>query len=497
MFHELEERFHELLERLRREPPPAAEQPAGRIIREVMDPDFLLHQLDAIERAGAARPGGNQLSADAYAKARAELAQAGAGAAGQAPGAATPAPGAAGQAPGAAAQGPGAPAQTPFMPSTAVNSNLQSVLTTCIETRFDDLLKALPEGPDRLWQAVLGDVEIFRKFGPCDPLWMETKLAEQLAQLDGRPAFPNTPAGPVALAADARVILVGDWATGLAGAQAVAAQIGARLDQGRGRAQHVIHLGDTYYSGWREEYETRYLPHWPVAREERDVLCWSLNGNHDMYSGGHGYFGYLLQDPRFRGHWLAGHSAPTPSSHFSLENEHWQVLGLDSAYDDHDLAGSQAQWVGDKLGAGRRTMLLTHHQPFSAYEAVTQKMTKKVAPLFDAAKPLDAWFWGHEHRCTVYGGGPEAPGRPVPWLRFGSCVGNGGVPQMLPDPPLPEGKRDVEGYAPLSWAYAGAEPAEGNQWLRFGFVVLDFDGPQVAVEYVDEHGNQAHRLVLG
>ncbi len=490
MFEEIEERFREVLARLRhRDAPaggpgadgqgggpvagapaggPAAGAPGGgRVIRDVMDPAFLKRQLDVIQAAGAQSPGGNRLPQTAYEKAYKELEEAQAG-----------------------------DQTTPFMPRTATNSNLQSVLTLCVESRLENLLKALPEGLDRLAHAIIGDIEIFRKFGPCDPLWMETKLAEELAKIDGRPDFPNVPAGPVALAPDARVILVGDWATGLPGAVAVAAQIRQRLEQGRGREQHLIHLGDTYYSGWQEEYETRFLRYWPVDRKEQDVLCWSLNGNHDMYSGGHGYFGYLLHDPRFRGHWLGGHPEQTPASHFSLENGDWQIIGLDSAYANHDLAGSQAEWVASKLGSARKTMLLTHHQPFSAYETVTQKMTKQIEPLFNEAKRLDAWFWGHEHRCTVYGPDQEHPDGPVPWLRFGSCVGNGGVPQILPDPPLSGDARDVEGYAPLSWAYDGAETADGNRWLRFGFAVLDFDGPQVNVEYVDEHGNPANHFVL-
>jgi hypothetical protein len=67
------------------------------------------------------------------------------------------------------------------------------------------------------------------------------------------------------------------------------------------------------------------------------VLCWALNGNHDRYSGGHGYFGYLLHDPRFRGQWRGASADHTLSSYFSLENEDWQLLGLDSAYLNHDL----------------------------------------------------------------------------------------------------------------------------------------------------------------
>jgi Calcineurin-like phosphoesterase len=459
VFEEIEERFREALAHFLHEPQQAPPQ-GGRIIREVMDPAFLKKQLDGIQAAAAQQPGGTRLPEAAYERAYAEL---------------------------NAAQA-GDPA-VPFMPRDATTSNLQSILTTCIESRFESLLKALPEGLDRLAHAALGDIEIFREFGPCDARWMETKLSEGWALIDGRPDFPDSPADPVKLAPNARVILVGDWGTGLPGAVAVADQIRKRLEQGRGREQHLIHLGDVYYSGWREEYETRFLRHWPVDREDRHVLCWSLNGNHDMYSGGHGYFGYLLHDPRFRGHWRGGHPQLTPSSHFSLENGDWQILGLDSAYADHDLAGSQEQWVAGKLGGAPKTMLLTHHQPFSGYEAVTQKMTKKVQSAVAAGK-LDAWFWGHEHRCTVYGEDP------VSWLRFGSCVGNGGVPQLLPDLPLPEGERDVEGYAPLSWAYDGAESVDGNKWLRFGFAVLDFAGPEINVEYVDEDRNAVNQLLL-
>jgi hypothetical protein len=466
MFDELEDRFREILARLRDASPPADPPTSGRIIRDVMDPVFMKQQLDVIHAAGAQRQGGNRLPESAYKDAYDELEQAQAG-----------------------------DQKTPFMPRTSTNSNLQSILTTCIESRFEGLLKAAPEGLGRLAHAILGDVDIFREFGPCDPLWMETKLAEGWAAIDGRPAFPDAPADPVALAPDAQVILVGDWGTGLPGAVAVAAQIRKRIEAGRGREQHLIHLGDVYYSGWQEEYETRFLRYWPVGRDEQGILSWALNGNHDMYSGGHGYFGYLLHDPRFRGHWRKGHPEQPPSSHFSLENEEWQILGLDSAYADHDLAGSQAEWVAGKLAGSRRTMLLTHHQPFSAYEAVGQKMTKKIRAVLDSRR-LDAWFWGHEHRCTVYGEDPQHPEDPVPWLRFGSCVGNGGVPQLLPDPPMAQGAQAVEGYAPLSWPYAGVEPADGNEWLRFGFAVLDFEGPRINLEYVDEHGNTAKRLVL-
>jgi calcineurin-like phosphoesterase family protein len=387
---------------------------------------------------------------------------------------------------------------------------LQSILTTCIESRAERLLDAAPEGLSRLAHAVLSDVEIFREFGPCDPLWLETKLAEGWAMLDRKPAFPAAPAEPVHLARDARVIVVGDWGTGLPAAQQVARRIAERLEEGRGREQHLIHLGDVYYSGWREEYETRFLPYWPLSRGETDVLCWALNGNHDMYSGGHGYFGFLLHDPRFRGHWVSGSDAQPPASFFSLENDAWQILGLDSAYTDHDLADPQTEWIAEKVRAapGRRTMLLSHHQPFSAYELPSQAMTGKVQQALGGEHQLDAWIWGHEHRATVYA--DHLP----PYLKLGACVGHGGVPQPMPDPPLggaPERQPPADasaaapaaaapeaaaGYVPKSWALEETETADGNAWLRGGFAVLDFDEANLAIQYVDEHGQVNATVVL-
>lgn len=429
-----------------------------------MDPGFLRQQLYAIREGGAQQPGGNRLPQEAYDEGDAELAAA----------AARPRGGA------------------PFIPRTATNSLLQSTLTTCIESRADALLKAVPDGLERLAHAVLADVQIFRQFGPCDLRWIETKLAEDWAMIEGKPPFPDAPAPPVELARNARLLFVGDWGTGLPGAVAVGQQMRKWIEDGRGREQHAIHLGDVYYSGWREEYETRFLPYWPVQRDEREVLSWALNGNHDMYSGGHGYFGFLLHDPRFRGHWRGDPNHNVPSSFFSLENDDWQVLGLDSGYADHDLAGSQQQWLSEKLATGRRTILLSHHQPFSAYDpTVGQLMANKVRAVASPGRPLDAWIWGHEHRCTIYANSPK------PYLKFGSCIGHGGVPQLLPDPPLQDSPSpDDPQHASLTWAYTADEPADGDDWLRFGFAVADFDGPSVAIRYFDEHGSEANNVTI-
>ena len=140
-----------------------------------------------------------------------------------------------------------------------------------------------------------------------------------------------------------RLIVVGDWGSGLPRAQKVAAAMRSYVDDSlkNGIGCHVIHLGDVYYSGWEYEYRNRFLNYWPVHIEEKDkVGSWSLNGNHDMYSGGHGYFGTLLMDPRF--------SRQGGTSFFKLFNKHWQILGLDTAWDENGLKDPQAS--GSKHG---------------------------------------------------------------------------------------------------------------------------------------------------
>jgi hypothetical protein len=450
MLRRLINRLRRLLARIRRRRSCAGCQAvrSGRIIREVTDPERLLDWLGQIRAAGS-----GALSAADYQVIEDELRT-------------------------AREQRPG----VPLFAHTPHTSLLQGKLTQCIASRAEHLVHDAPHGLHRIFHDLLADVAIFRKFGDCDPAFIETEIAQLLTHFHRRPPFPNRPAPPAALAEDARVILVGDWGTGLPGAVAVGRQMRAQLDRAGGRQCHVIHLGDVYYSGWREEYESRFLPFWPVASADEGTASWALNGNHDAYSGGHGYFGFLLRDERFRGHRVPGDGEYDTSSHFSLENEHWQVLGLDTGYLDHDLAGDQAAWVTGRLGGDRRTMLLTHHQPLSAYEQVGAQLGERLRPAADE-HPIDAWFWGHEHRCAVYAESPAS------YLRFGSCVGHGGVPNLLPNPKPAASPR-------LTWAYGGKEDIEGNDWGLFGFAVLDFDGPAVSVSYIDEHGRVDHREEL-
>lgn len=200
-----------------------------------------------------------------------------------------------------------------------------------------------------------------------------------------------------------RVALFGDWGSGLYGAPEIAKRIVGTAD----RYQLVLHLGDTYYSGTESEVKERLLDGWPGVE---GAINRTLNGNHEMYTGGKAYYDFAL--PRF------GQKA----SYFALENDKWILAGLDTAYSDHDLYGGQAQWLTGLASRldGRRLVLFSHHQPFSLLDSQGPKLVKKLSSLL-SGKRIFAWYWGHEHHCVLY----DQHG---PWDLRGRCVGHGGFP---------------------------------------------------------------------
>jgi hypothetical protein len=91
------------------------------------------------------------------------------------------------------------------------------------------------------------------------------------------------------------------------------------------RETHVIHLGTEF------EAQKHVLDLWPFKTDQSDRLrSWALNGNHDMYSGGHGYFQTTIGDQRFSRQAVNGR----PTSWFHLKGSTWDVIGLDTAYKD-------------------------------------------------------------------------------------------------------------------------------------------------------------------
>jgi hypothetical protein len=162
---------------------------------------------------------------------------------------------------------------------------------------------------------------------------------------------------------------------------------------------------------------------------------WALTANHEMYSGGEGYFDRVL--PAFG----------QPTSFFCLENLHWRIVALDTGYHakmfplvellfSQRLLGLPDQvlaWLDQVIFADptdrRAVILLSHHQWFSAFDKEYRRIGDALAPWLDR---VHLWFWGHEHRLAGYG--PYAHGDAPP-VRA-RCIGHGGMPVELAGSPM-------------------------------------------------------------
>jgi hypothetical protein len=348
--------------------------------------------------------------------------------------------------------------------------------------------------------------EVFGSFGPYDWQWLTTIVSDVIGDFRGHHPFNDAPA-EADLGTRARLFLVSDWATGKDRARKVADEMAARieatLDEPDPPEIHVMHLGDVYYSGHRDEYRRRFQRLWP-ARAHRDVVhSWNLNGNHDMYSGGHAYFGVLGEDPSFRGQRVAGEG----TSFFRLANADWQIIGLDTAYVDRTFTPPQLDalktWLSEERGA-RKTILLSHHQLDSVHDRgrISRHILDGVKSYLDAGA-IDAWFWGHEHRCVAY--------KPMLNLKAPRCIGHGGVPEIA-QWTVTAAVRTLAGWVKglftarrMSWARIEQEykaeliDSHGDKWHKQGFAILDLDGDSAWATYVDEDGVEHwfDRLNLG
>ncbi len=271
------------------------------------------------------------------------------------------------------------------------------------------------------------------------------------------------------------------WVTG--GLACTAPQVRRSI---AGRGDHyklLLHLGDVYYSGTAKEVQQRFLALWPKTP---GAISRALNSNHEMYSGGHAYFNLTLKQ--------FGQS----SSCMALMNANWVLVGLDTAYAEHDLAHAQAEWLGRILEqAGERQLVLfSHHQPFSCLEAQGSKLIRKLFPYL-AGKRITAWYWGHEHRCVLYDEHPE-------WGLFGRCVGHGGYPYFraavaeFPEVPGREGWRTLpaRNVAPPGVVLDGENPFVKGYEAEYGpngYMSLEFEGPRLIEVVHAADGTELYR----
>jgi hypothetical protein len=258
---------------------------------------------------------------------------------------------------------------------------------------------------------------------------------------------------------ECRVALVGDWGTGTPGQHAVAQAIAAV------QPHHVIHLGDVYPTGAAPEVDEYFIKVWDEAGPP-GAKFWVLNGNHEMYAKGTGYFDRILP------------FCAQPASYFRLENRHWRLVGLDTSYDEYTLRPPQWKWLSPLLAeGGPANILLTHHPVFSALDGRPKRHKTEELGLGPAAVGggVYGWFWGHEHNATIYAPAPQLGG-----MR-GRCIGHGGKTISLPNPAVPR--------FPAPPIVRAWDVPRDAKTARNGFVLLTFAGPALHLDYLDEQGD--------
>jgi Calcineurin-like phosphoesterase len=277
-----------------------------------------------------------------------------------------------------------------------------------------------------------------------------------------------------------KVAIIGDWGTG----DDVAANL---LEQAAAvKPDILLHLGDIYYAGTENEARTNFRD---LCRSVLgNVPLYSLCGNHDMYSGGGGYYWLLDQIGQ-------------KSSYFCLRNNDWIFLAMDTGFHDNnpfnvstnmtelvDQDGwSEAAWHLNQIAeaGSRKVVLFSHHQLFSPFASVGSvdetpyAYNPNIYRIFAPVLPkVEWWFWGYEHTLGVY---PSYMG-----LKRGRCIGASAVPifQDQQSYATASGLKTLDGLSMPTWDPNAVLGGVDNMYNNC-FAMMSLSGPSATVEYYE------------
>jgi len=318
------------------------------------------------------------------------------------------------------------------------------------------------------------------KYQELDPGWGLVVGAVWLENLLHKHPFPPGTPTPKAMPDEGRVriALAGDFGTGNFGADdspsTKISKIMSSLEP-----HFTIHLGDVYYAGTSGEEASKLMNYWPRG----SIGSFTLNSNHEMYSGGGPYFNEAVGGPVFN-------KLQSPFSFFALENSNWIVVGLDSAYNAGELdlfmngsLGNNAQlpFLRDQAQKKKKMIVLTHHNGFDlgGYQpSAPLKLFTEVMGAFKDVAPPAYWYWGHKHAGAVY-----KPLKDVNDMRC-RCVGHGALPWGL--------SSELQTSTQVEW-FEQKNAGDPDDKLRVfnGFVLLELDGDNLIETFYDEKGRIA------
>ncbi|WP_052333994.1 metallophosphoesterase family protein [Neolewinella persica] len=295
------------------------------------------------------------------------------------------------------------------------------------------------------------------------------------------------------LPANAKVVIIGDYGTGLPDAVAMLESIMTTL-----APDCILHLGDVYYSGTEHECKTEILDVFleVYKRVGKSVPLFSLPGNHEYMSGGQGFYKHVLAVNSKAG---LPSSTYQEASYFCLrtEDQKWQFLGMDTGFNSlptpmptigPKLNDSEVEWHKNKLATfGGKTILLSHHQLYSVSSKINAKkiggstfrndhLYNEFSPYFNS---IPAWFWGHEHSLGIFAEGTLG-------LAKGRLVGNSGFEESTGEDPYKPDRQNTEFHYKTPVIKVGTSSVkwlgQSHQWYNHGCAMIDFsnvEAPEV------------------
>lgn len=314
--------------------------------------------------------------------------------------------------------------------------------------------------------------------------WLEVFKDNSILLIDGKtPQYIDCNGNmgfgviPWTLPDDATVIVLGDWGSGNEDAIALLANA---IGKAGSRLGAVIHLGDVYYSGQPSECTDNIANAVTAAFQAAGVaavpMFW-IPGNHEYYSMGQGFYATF---PEMN----AGNAQATQAASFfclRTASGGYQFLGMDTGQSDDvaadgpfgsstiQLRPSEIAWHQDKLANfGGSTILLSHHQLFSATTKVTAgndtpwingSLWSAFSPYFES---VSLWMWGHEHNQQLFYPGMFG-------LAMGRLLGASAYEEAADDSGLAAQNALVQ--VP---AIPGLTPANG--YYNHGYAVIDLAG---------------------
>jgi Calcineurin-like phosphoesterase len=285
----------------------------------------------------------------------------------------------------------------------------------------------------------------------------------------------------VDLGTKSRLAIIGDWGVG------DAVSINVLQEVKKLNPDVLLHLGDVYYAGTQREAKVNFLD---ICQSliGNNIPIYTLCGNHDMYSGGAGYYWLLDQ---------IGQKA----SYFCLKNDNWMFLAMDTGFHDNNPFNvatnmtqlvsqdgwSEADWHMKQINnaGNRKLVLLSHHQLFSPFSSVGSVNGQAYAynpnlygVFKDTIPKAEWWFWGHEHTLGIF--------PPYMGLKRGRCVGASAVPVFQDQQSYatcPTNLQTLDGTMP-TWDPKGVLGISNDMYNNC-FAMMRLTGTSATVEYYE------------